>query len=506
MAVSEFGVRSRPPSVAVVVRDASSTPATPAIRWWWLLVVLAPAYLALAVVLPPADDELYYWCWSKSLQLSYYDHSPLIAWMIRVATGVFGDTLFAIRLPAVVSSLGVVAVLGWLCRPRALLPFVALTPPFTLGAVIATPDAPLMLFWALYMAWTVRAHERLTPDRAGEGESLPLRTWVVGGLLLGGGILGKYTMGLALAAGFVGFLLAANWRRWAAGFALHLTVAGVVTLPILAHNVRHDFAPLLYQWGHTMGSPRPGVAPIAAFVGTQVALVGTLPLWVFGWSLRHRRPLLADPRLRACGCLYVLPFAFFLLKATRGPLEANWALACYVGAWPLAAAWYETARTSRRWRWLTRAAFAPPLFAVAVMGAHLVRPFDALPPASDRLTRQGAKLDAAREVARTAAALAPGVRLYTPDYQWTALLKFAGADADQIEIDGIGRPSHFTRDVARPARLADRPRTLVLVGGIIAPQHTPGFDPPRVLAEIPLVVRGVEIERLLLVEYVRRGG
>ena len=35
-------------------------------------------------------------------------------------------------------------------------------------------------------------------------------------------------------------------------------VAFVVTLPILVHNVRHDFAPLLYQWKHSMAARSAG--------------------------------------------------------------------------------------------------------------------------------------------------------------------------------------------------------------------------------------------------------
>ena len=49
--------------------------------------------------MPPFDDELYYWCWSRDLQLSYYDHPPLVAYMIRGATELFGDSIFVLRLP-----------------------------------------------------------------------------------------------------------------------------------------------------------------------------------------------------------------------------------------------------------------------------------------------------------------------------------------------------------------------------------------------------------------------
>jgi 4-amino-4-deoxy-L-arabinose transferase-like glycosyltransferase len=130
-------------------------------RYLVLLAALTPAWLALAALLPPADDEVYYWCWAQRLQLSYYDHPPMVAYMIRLSTAVFGDTLFATRLPAVVSTITMLAVIGWLTRPRTLLPLVLFTPLFTFGAVLVTPDTPLLMFWALYLAWLVGTHEKL---------------------------------------------------------------------------------------------------------------------------------------------------------------------------------------------------------------------------------------------------------------------------------------------------------------------------------------------------------
>ena len=503
----------------------------------WLLAGLTPAYLVLAAVLPPADDELYYWCWAERLQLSYYDHPPMTAYMIRAATAVFGDTLFAIRLPAVVSTLTVLLVVGWLTRPRHLLPLVLLTPVFTFGAVLVTPDTPLLMFWALYVVWLVKVHERLGGGVVGwcssgvvgwwGGEKtaaahrsttspphylttpllhhhpttpplLPFWLWPLGGAILGCGILGKYTTGLAVIAGFLSFAIAGGWRRWAVGYAVHLVVAFVVTLPILIHNVRHDFAPLLYQWKHSMGDSRPGVVPFLSFVGIQLLLFGFVPFATFVWTVARRRELLADPRLRVCACLFGFPFAFFLYKAGRGHLEGNWALACYIAVWPLAAVWYERARASQTWRRLTVAAFAVPAGCVAVLAVHLVVPFAALTPQRDRVTRQSAKEDVARQLETALAGLAPGVPVYVPSYQWTALLRFHHIDARQI--DGLTRPSHFTQ---RPERLDDKEAVYVFSEGFLPPEYVGGFGPARIKGKFPLVVRGEEVAVFWLLEYTR---
>lgn len=489
----------------------------------WLLAGLGPAYLVLAAVLPPADDELYYWCWSQRLQLSYYDHPPMTAYLIRAATAVFGDTLFAIRLPAVVSTLTVLFVIGRLTRPRQLLPLVVLTPLFTLGAVLVTPDTPLLMFWALYVLWLVTVHQHLTPpagsdpsvpspekDRADvpEGWSgapvsghVPVWLWPIGGVILGCGILGKYTTGLAVIAGFLSFVLGGNWRRWVVGYAAHLAVAFVVTLPILIHNLRYDFIPLKYQWEHSMGSPEPGLLAFLSFVGIQILLFGFFPFGVFVWAIRNRRELLADPRLRVCTCLFVFPFAFFLYKATRGPLEGNWALACYIAVWPLAAVWYERFRKSARWRWVTAATFAIPAGCVLLLVIHLIRPIPALSPHQDRITRQAAKEDLAEELASTLHGLGATDPVFAENYQWTAMFRFHQIDARQI--NGITRASHFTQ---HPEGLDGRDHAYVFAEGFLPAEYTVGFGPGKILKRFSLVVRGEEVGVYWLLEYTRSGG
>src|ERR1700730_19341658 len=57
----------------------------------------------LWLALQPADlfpDEAQYWVWSQQLALGYYSKPPLLAWLIALTTGLFGDSEFAVRLSA----------------------------------------------------------------------------------------------------------------------------------------------------------------------------------------------------------------------------------------------------------------------------------------------------------------------------------------------------------------------------------------------------------------------
>ncbi|QEL18470.1 glycosyltransferase family 39 protein [Limnoglobus roseus] len=473
-----------------------------------LLLVLGifAAYCGLTQVVPPFDDEFYYWCWTEHLQLSYYDHPPMTAYLIKAATVVFGDTLFAVRLPACLSTAVVFAVVLALSRPKSVAWWLLVTPLFNFGAVIVTPDTPLLMFWAAYLYWLVHVHRQLTPPE-GEGH-VPFCNWLIGGALLGCGVLGKYTTGLAVPAGFVTFLLVGQWRKWFFGYVFHGVIAFLVASPILIHNIRHDFIPLLYQWKHSMSTIDPGLKRFGEFVGIQILLFGTMPFALLPWVFLNWRRLATDPRLRVCLCLYGFPFLFFLYKATRGPLEGNWALVSYIAFWPLAAEWYASVQHKQFWRRAMPAGFLVPAIATVLAAVHLVHPLSFIKPLDDRLTRQVEKHELAKRIKAEVDQLPEHLPVYADSYQWVALLRFCGVDAHQI--DGITRPSHFTQ---RPEQFTDVPHGYIFWNGDPwtfdpeAPKRkllpAKGLTERKPLKVFPLNVRGELITGFILWEYRR---
>src|SRR5580658_4675281 len=66
-------------------------------------VAAVTALRVLWLWLQPADlypDEAQYWFWAKHLAFGYYSKPPLVAWLIALTTGLFGDSEFAVRLAA----------------------------------------------------------------------------------------------------------------------------------------------------------------------------------------------------------------------------------------------------------------------------------------------------------------------------------------------------------------------------------------------------------------------
>jgi len=400
-----------------------------------LLVSVATLHFFLAMRIAPADDELYYWCWSKELQPSYFDHPPVTAYLIRASTFVFGDTLFAIRFPACLCALGSIVLIGHLTGRRGI-GWLLATPMIALGSILMTPDAPVLFFWTAYAVWLIKIQQAGTRPH--------WSMWLLGGVLLGLGGLSKYTMALAVPGALLSFLLNRDPLKapWRLGFISHLLICLAVLSPVFIYNAMNDFSPLRFQFNHAAGkSSAFSPLKLAEFVGTQVLLFGALPFVLLPWCLANRRELGADNRLRVSMWMFLFPTIFFLLKGATGRVEGNWPFISYMTVLPLALRQWDGLREAS-WarRWLMPASFGIPAIATIVIVAQSIVHVP-LPGRADRLAVMNSRLDATRQVVEWAKA--EGIsHIYGPNYQITSQLKFQQIDAAQMP--GLSRESHFT--------------------------------------------------------------
>ena len=163
------------------------------------------------LALQPADlypDEAQYWFWAQHPAFGYYSKPPLVAWLIALTTGVFGDSEFAIRLSAPLLHAGVAAfVYGvgsrlydariglWSALAYASLPGASVS------AFIISTDAPLLLCWAAALYAFIRAR-----NEAGWG------WWIAVGVACGLGLLAKYAMSYWMLSA-LGYVLALRDER-----------------------------------------------------------------------------------------------------------------------------------------------------------------------------------------------------------------------------------------------------------------------------------------------------
>ena len=277
-------------------------------------------------------DEPYYWLWSRGLALGYFDHPPMIAYLIRLGTALFGDTVIGIRSMAIFAMLGSTLLLYVLSltlfeNPRvarlAVLWF-AVTPHTAFFSIIMFPDTPAILFWvlscvALALVW-----------RSGRGE-----WWYLFGVSTGLLLASKYTGVFLIGGAGLWLLMSTEMRPWLKRYEPY--VAGLIILvifsPVILWNEQHAWVSFVKQFGRALDvSSQGGIANLGTFLGIQIAFVSPL-IFIFivaglaisfwrGWRRQE-----ANWLLLALTSAPVL--LYFLVHALSAEVLPQWPSAVY---------------------------------------------------------------------------------------------------------------------------------------------------------------------------------
>lgn len=428
----------------------------------WLLGILL-LRLVFAATVPLVPDEAYYWTWSRHLAGGYFDHPPVIAWLIAGGTALLGDTPLGVRLLPNVAGTLATAAIAWtadvLAGPRAarfaLLAFAAM-PVAAVGMILATPDAPLLLG----VAWTLCCVVHALSHPAGSG--IATRWWLGAGIAIGVAMASKFTavlvpMGLTLTIVLVPAL---RPRLREPGPWLAVGIASLVMVPVLLWNASHDWIAFRFQLGHGLGG-----GAKESLLERELNLIGGQALLVtpilFGLLLgaiaRARRE---EPRRVALAGVAVSALAFFVFSATRKNVEANWPAIAWVPAVVLLAA----ARADARSAWERRGVRLAAVVSTLLL-AHVVRPLVALPGSRDPVNQAHGWGDLATAVAARQASLAAAtppdvVRPFAAPlvaanrYQDAAMLAFHLPGHPEVPSLNLGgRPNQYDLWPAAPDRL-----------------------------------------------------
>jgi 4-amino-4-deoxy-L-arabinose transferase-like glycosyltransferase len=373
----------------------------------------------LWLALQPADlypDEAQYWFWAQHPAFGYYSKPPMVAWLIALTTGFFGDGEFAIRLSAPLLHAGT-AVFVYATGSRlydrrvglwSALAYASL-PGASISAFIISTDAPLLLFWAAALYAFIRAREE-----DGRG------WWLAVGFACGLGLLAKYAMfyWIFSALGYV--LLVRTERRHLKPLLAAIGIALLIYSPNFWWNWSNGFVSYVHVKDNA-GFDEPLIHPDAffEFFGSQFAVFGPLFFAVL-IGLSASPAALAEPRARLLACFALPTLTMMLVVSFLSRANANWAAPAFVSATVLVVAW----ALRRGWRKLVVISIALHIAAVTILftGRDALAAFGVeLPAKYDPLGR----LRGWRELGTTVgAALAahPGFTLFADDRETLAAL------------------------------------------------------------------------------------
>ncbi|MCZ8158818.1 MAG: glycosyltransferase family 39 protein [Rhizobiaceae bacterium] len=279
-------------------------------------------HLGVAASIPLFDDEAYYALWARDLALGYYDHPPMIAYMIRLGTNLFGENAFAIRLIPVICFGAAGYFVGDIARmsgDKAVLPVLATTlynlnlVVFALGS-FATPDAPSTLFWVAALWAACRA------VNLSAGNRYEMLWWGCTGLLIGFGGLSKFTNAF-LALGLLAYLVTTVRGRAYLFTRLPYVAMAAAVLPLIPYllwNLQNDW----------LGLQRQGARLIASSFSTRyvweyAALLLLAPTPLVTWfAFRAVKTPARNGTLLVWSSVPLL--LYFSYHATHAQIQANW--------------------------------------------------------------------------------------------------------------------------------------------------------------------------------------
>jgi 4-amino-4-deoxy-L-arabinose transferase-like glycosyltransferase len=380
----------------------------------WLQLALAATLLFrlwLAAAVPVTADEAYFILWGRAPALGYYDHPPMVGWLLAPLAAL-GESALWLRLPAVLVPPAAAlmlhaALMRWFGRDQETADLAALAVllmPVNVWNVLVTTDTPLVLFSVASL---------LVFARAAQKDSGTL--FAASGVLLGLAFLSKY-FAVLLGLAYLVWSLASKRPK-----AFLLVFLGGLPFGLLNlfWNYEACWCNVMFNAinRHDEGDSGWSLLTPALFAAS-ILYIGAPLLW-FAWSGRERlRQAWRRPHERALLLAWLVPLAVFALLSPVKRIGLHWLLSFFPALLLTVALALDRRSLALSVRWFAALALLHVL-PIAVIGA--------LPLDTWKASRVYPRLVFPGRIAELAAASAPDLKgrvVATDSYASAALLEF----------------------------------------------------------------------------------
>jgi len=300
----------------------------------YFILFVALLRLTLAPFVGLGVDEAHYVLYALNLELSYFDHPPLVGWVQYVFISIFGDGEFGARVAAILIGFFVSIFIYKLIydinknAKQAFIAILALHASFLFNAlfIMLMPDTLLFLLILPIIFTTIEIEKNNS-----------IKMWILLGVLLGLAGLAKYTAILFVLPIVLYFLIK---KRYDLLFHLKLipsiTIALLFISPVIIWNIQNDWASLAYQANHVVGAKSIDWGGFFESLGAQIGAYNPFlaPLAFYGLyrALRSKHDTLFLSAL--FGLTLMLFFMYASLYKTALP---HWSALFYLLFIPLGA-------------------------------------------------------------------------------------------------------------------------------------------------------------------------
>ena len=298
----------------------------------YFISIVAILRLALAPFVGLGVDEAHYVLYALNLDLSYFDHPPLVGWIQYIFTSIFGTGEFGARVAAIVigfvTSIFIYKLIYDINKntTEAFVAVLALHASFLFNALflMLMPDTLLFLL-ILPIIFTVIEIEK--------NNKLP--QWLLLGVLLGLAGLSKYTAVLFIFPIIIYVLMRKRYDLlYTPKIILSILIAFVIILPVIIWNIQNDWSSFAYQSSHVVGNSTINWNGFISSIGAQIGAYNPFlaPLAFYGLykALRSQNSTLFLTAL--FGLVMILFFTYASLYKTALP---HWSALFYMLFIPL---------------------------------------------------------------------------------------------------------------------------------------------------------------------------
>ncbi|WP_432798840.1 ArnT family glycosyltransferase [Poriferisphaera sp. WC338] len=307
-------------------------------------------------------DEAQYWDWSRHLSWSYFTKGPGVAWTIFASTEIFGNAVWAIRLPTLIAFIIIMLSAARLAthisngdeRPGFFAAcLIALCPPLFAAGQLMTIDEPFFACWILAALISYHAFYRLKHDQSAT------LLWMLVAFILGVGFLYKYTVllilpGLILFAIIYRKTLKLNQPRNLITMIPAFAIFLITISPVFIWNYQNDWPTVKHLVGHlgieggdvkitqeNQWKPIQLLGPLEMVV-VQILLISPPIIALIVISYRQAQKHKSTNPHQWLGVIYLIYCAtpvlvFYFCVGFLKKVQPNWPLAGFLTLIPLAA-------------------------------------------------------------------------------------------------------------------------------------------------------------------------
>ncbi|HEV3223303.1 MAG TPA: glycosyltransferase family 39 protein [Puia sp.] len=297
-----------------------------------LLIGIRIIFVNIMGIMP---QDAYYDFYAQHLDLSYYDHPPMIGYLLRFFTSLFGKKVYVLKLAdSFVTLLTIIAFYKlakkFLSENKARMATALLlsTIMISILSLISTPDVPLMFCWTISLNFLYGAIFKRKNAY-----------WIWAGIFTGLSFDSKYTA-IFLIIGLIGFLLVAKpFRRLiiSGWFIFYLICFAITILPVVIWNVQNGFASFKFQ---SEGRVKEGLhidfAGFAGVIGHQSAILlpflfFSLVYFIYRFSRKYGIRFAQIPKDQIFLLSFFIPlFLGFFFISFFYWVKLNWMMPAYI--------------------------------------------------------------------------------------------------------------------------------------------------------------------------------